>query len=268
MLLLIASCSSTKHLKEGQMLVVENNVIVNGKKARNSDIYNYIRQKPNKKSLFFFRFGTGLYNMAHPDTSTSAKNIHGFLKRIGEKPVVLREKQTEKSTTQMELFYKKSGYFYANARSEITHKRKNKKKAVVNYYINTGPQYFLRNVSYDNIEDSQLKSMAKLTELNSFIESGVPYDLDMLDLERDRLTALYKNNGYYKFSKEYIHFLADSTLNKRQVDLSVKIKHPQIKLDSTIVDLNHHKYQLRNIYIQTDFDPENALAKTDRKSVV
>mgnify|MGYP000244672556 CR=1 FL=1 len=245
------------------MLVVENNVFINGKKARNSDIYNYIRQKPNKKALFFFRFGTGLYNMANPDTSASAKNIHGFLKRIGEKPVVLLDKQTEKSTTQMELFYKKSGYFYAEAKSEVKNKRKNKKKAVVNYYINTGPQYFLRNISYENIEDPQLKSMAKLTELNNFVESGMPYDLDILDKERDRLTALYKNNGYYKFSKEYIHFLADSTLNNHEVDLSVKIKNPKVKIDSTVVDLNHYKYQFRNIYIQTDYDPENILAKTD-----
>lgn len=245
------------------MLVVENNVIVNGKNARNSDIYNYIRQKPNKKSLFFFRFGTGLYNMANPDSSAAAKNIHGFLKRIGEKPVVLLNQQTDKSTKQMELFYRNSGYFYAKARSEVKYKRNNEKKAVINYYINTGPQYFIQNISYDNIEDRQLKSMAKLTELNSFIESNMPYDLDMLDKERDRLTALYKNNGYYKFSKEYIHLLADSTLNNHKVNLSVKIKNPQLKIDSTVVDLPHYKYQLRNIYIQTDYKAENILAKTD-----
>ena len=88
------------------------------------------------------------------------------------------------------------------------------------------------------------------------IHKGEIMDMEMLQKERQRIETSMKNNGYYRFSKEYIHYEArviPSTLN---VDLTMIVKEfvegeqdPKTKLRP------HHRYRINRIYVNPDYSP-------------
>ncbi len=75
------------------------------KKALN----NYIKQKPNKKVLFW-KFYLSLYNLSNPEKE---KWLQCWLRRIGEPPVIYDEDLKEKSTEQLNLYMNNKGFYNA-----------------------------------------------------------------------------------------------------------------------------------------------------------
>lgn len=87
------------------------------------------------------------------------------------------------------------------------------------------------------------------------IKRNMNYDFDSFEAERDRITKLLKNKGYYKFSKDYIRFSIDSTLGSHQADVQITINKQELKLnDSSFANVNHQQFTIRNIYIKSLFD--------------
>ena len=91
------------------------------------------------------------------------------------------------------------------------------------------------------------------------IKKGDNYDVDILDKERDRIATLAKNDGYFKFSKEYVYDSIDSSLGSKQMDVYVNVKQvlepSQTKHDSMIY-VNHKKYSIRHVFIYPDYNSE------------
>ena len=61
LILILQSCSTTKHVPKNKSLLVKNNVIIQNDYQQNflvtkSDILNILRQKPNKKKFGFTLF--------------------------------------------------------------------------------------------------------------------------------------------------------------------------------------------------------------------
>ena len=52
------------------------------------------------------------------------------------------------------------------------------------------------------------------------IREGANYDVDVLEAERDRIDKILRNRGYFNFSKDYIIFNIDSSLNSQKVNVS------------------------------------------------
>ena len=50
-------------------------------------------------------------------------------------------------------------------------------------------------------------------------------------MERERLTSILNNNGFYGFTKDYIYYEVDSALNSKQADVSLIIKNMSIPSD-------------------------------------
>ncbi|GHT29561.1 membrane protein [Bacteroidia bacterium] len=82
------------------------------------------------------------------------------------------------------------------------------------------------------------------------------FDRDILDAERDRISNIIRNRGYYDFNKDFVYYDADSTLNSASVDLDLKLD-PFKKLlpDGKLDTLPHKKYYFNNVYIYLDYDP-------------
>ena len=49
--LIIVSCNSVKRVAEKERLLNSTTILVDGKKNRNSDLLDYVLQKPNSKTL-------------------------------------------------------------------------------------------------------------------------------------------------------------------------------------------------------------------------
>ena len=188
-----------------------------------------------------------IYNIANGGKETKLKS---WIKTtIGEEPVLLDSVQTKKTLRQLQMYLYGKGYFKASVRDSIV---RTNKKATVFYVISTDKPYTVRN-KYFNIADPAINDIVKNDDANSLVKSGKNYDEELLQKERERITAELKNRGYYFFNKEYIYFQIDSALGNNQVDVFMGIKKVN---ENTASPEDHKVYSINNIYINTDYDPK------------
>ena len=65
-LIQLVSCNSIKYVQENENLLKENTILINGKKNKDSEIENYLAQKPNRRTLGI-PLSLHLYNFGNPD---------------------------------------------------------------------------------------------------------------------------------------------------------------------------------------------------------
>ena len=117
--------------------------------------------------------------------------------------------------------------------------------------MSTGEPYVIENINYD-IKDSLLTNYLSKDSLNSLLNEGMLFDINVLDSERQRITNLLQRNGYYKFNKEYITFSADTIRGKKTVDLTLHIQ-PHKQDDGKFVN-KHPQYRINNVSFITEYD--------------
>lgn len=259
LLVIFTSCNPTKYIP-GNSALLDKNSIHFDQKAKNiskNELKDYLKQKPNKKVLGF-RFHLGLYNLSNIEKE---KWPHKWLRTIGEEPVIFDEFQTGKTSKDIKSHLVHKGYFNASVSDTVFI---NKKKARVLFNVHSGIPYTIRKINYQ-IEDTAIASIVLADTISSNIRRGQKYDVDILQQERIKIERLIRNNGYYHFSKEYIYFQADSTVDDHQLDLILIIKEFRIQTASNrIMKASHRKYKINNVFIYPGFDPQSALADPDK----
>ena len=64
-LIILNSCTTTKHVPKNKHLLIRNNIILNEEKINDFEIKKIIKQKPNKKIIGkLINFHLGIYNLA------------------------------------------------------------------------------------------------------------------------------------------------------------------------------------------------------------
>ena len=209
----LSNCSTNKHLAHEQYLLSKNIIIQNNRTIKNKETYTLIKQKPNKKIFGLIPIYLNIYNLA-----PKIDKDHYF-KKIGESPTILNHRLTKKSANQIELYYKNKGYLDARVSYKI---EKKKHKANVIYSLNTGSPYVINNVTVSpNINKNIAESIQNiLTEINL----GEIYNFNHLEEHRSILASKLQDQGFYKFNKEFIHFLADTNQITKEINLELVIK--------------------------------------------
>ena len=96
---------------------------------------------------------------------------------------------------------------------------------------------------------------------NSLLIPGDRYNEDEIDKERERITTDLKDRGYYFFNRNYITFQVDSSLSTHQTDINLYLNRENENVSSSLPVVmpvtDHQTYKLRNIYIQTDYNPKD-----------
>lgn len=254
--LLLFSCNPTKYVAEDQTLLNNNYIEIGREGLNKSDLVPYIKQKPNKR-IFGTRFHLGLYNLSNINKE---KWPHGWLRRIGEEPVIYDKYATEKSRNQLEDYVGSKGYFDSRVTDSV---RTENRKSDVFYNIDLKTPYTIRNLYYD-IADTTIKSLFFFDSVSCLIQRGEPYDVDILQAERTRFERYVRNHGFYGFSADYISFRVDSTLGSRQVNLYYEVR-GLMKMDNykRITYAAHNIYKVKNVYIYPDFVPRDVLEGGD-----
>lgn len=246
-------------MTDGEYLVNKNKISIGNKNVSNEEISSYIKQKPNRRILVFFRFHLGIYNIAHSGKEHKLLKWLGVYKMgdiIGEPPVILDTLLTNKSVKQVKLFLNSKGYFNSDVNKEIDY---NKKKAAINYIISTSEPYYIRNINY-HIDDPVLKNRIVNDTANSNIRKGAVFDADILQNERERITTKLKNDGYFFFTKEYIGYEVDSAFRQHKLDITLEVRKPVMKLEDypdSVVTTDHKVYTLNNILIYPNYSSLN-----------
>lgn len=252
--MMLFSCRSTKYVPDGKYLLEQWKVVnlepehLAHSELNKKNINSYIKQKSNK-TILGFKFHLWLYNRSNLKKENW---LNRTLRQIGEEPVIWDKDLTEKSNNQISLYLMNKGYYDAKVRDTVYF---NRKRAYVDYYIKPGQPYKIGNISY-YFEDTSLRQVVLADTLNRLFRRNSYFDVDVLQKERERLESLLKNNGYYRFSKEYVYYEADSSRSKRKIDLVVGIKKFLAHATDTVGSAFHPKYQIQNISVYPDFDPK------------
>ena len=187
------------------------------------------------------------------------KTLGEFLMNIGEAPSLIDSNKTNRSVNQILSYLNNKGYFGSTVDDTVIYpqlQKNRRQKAIQCYIIHPSQPYTLRSIAWD-IKDEGIAIAIVSDTATEYcqIKRNMNYDFDSFEAERDRITKLLKNKGYYKFSKDYIRFSIDSTIGSHQADVQITINKQELKLnDSSFANVNHQQFTIRNIYIKSLFD--------------
>ncbi|MBR5240963.1 MAG: BamA/TamA family outer membrane protein [Muribaculaceae bacterium] len=250
--MLATSCQPTKHVPQGEYLLNRVKIEVDAKDIKSQSLHPYLRQHPNHKTFGIIGLPLAFYNMS----GTKDNRWNRFMRKIGTPPVIYDSTLTEKSRSEILKAMKNKGYVEAEVAVDTVIK---KRKIKVTYKVKGNTPYRLNNVTYNIPDDTIAKySTRKDTTLN-VLKKGTRFDYYILDQERERIASVLNNRGYYSFGKEYITFVADTTVGDHLVDLEVNLlPYPIAKPDSSgIAYVKHRTYTIRDVYFYTDYNPMN-----------
>ncbi|MEP6746099.1 MAG: BamA/TamA family outer membrane protein [Bacteroidota bacterium] len=155
----------------------------------------------------------------------------------------------------------------------------------VDFTVIPGKSYKFDSIAY-RLQDSGLQKLTMSRRGGSLLKKGDPFSVEIVAAEMDRLVELFRNNGYYKFSRddltaerdtvfsalinpsldpfEQLRLLqqAKSRRNNPVMNVVVSLRNPAA--------VNHfRKYYIRNVNIYPDLDllEDSSIVKLDSVTV-
>ena len=258
--LLVSACSVTRHIPEGSYLLqkvrIETDKSVSRKERIEKDqLAKYIRQTPNKR-LLGTNFYVWLYEQAD---STKHNGWNNWKRRVGQEPVLLSTDYTERSAQNLKIFMDSKGCFASSSSFEIDTLSR-RKRAKVTYRVKQGAPYRIRSIDY-TFRDAHLEALILADTVNTLLHAGEQFDISVLDAERERITALLKEQGYYNFSVGNIEYLADTLQVPLQVGLTMIVKPHLTGYDSRgeAVYAPNMMYRVNRIRLHTEHNSTSTI---------
>ena len=248
---LFSSCSSTKHVPEGKMLLDKVKINISDPRdgVEANQLANYLRQNANHRVLGGLKLQLAFYNLSGRD---STKWLNRWIQRVGTPPVIYDSTLTAASADQLHMALNNRGY----VKNTVTYRVDAdtvKRKARVNYDVTLGDPYYIRSIAYD-IPDEELRDIILADTTKFAIHSGDLLNYNRLDEWRQQITEDLRNHGYYAFNKEYITFTADTAASSQAVDLTLNTREPY-RNDRLPYYTEHEPFYVRNVVYVTDYDP-------------
>jgi outer membrane protein assembly factor BamA len=241
----LIGCNPVKYVPENKYLLNSVKIRLDSKSVKKEDIKGYIKQRPNKR-IFGFRLHLGLYNLSNINKE---KGINKYLRTIGEEPSVWEPYATKRTVDQLKTYLVRKGYYYSSVADSVKFK---KKKADVIYFIKPGNPYLLRNVTFD-AQDSDIRKILFSDTISTLIKRKSNLDADILSNERMRIETLFKNKGYYNFSKEFIYFNVDTSFQSG-CSVAVQVNNNEVVSNKNTVTIPYKVYTIHNVSIVTESD--------------
>ena len=250
--LLLVGCSVSKFVPEGKYLLDEVHISSDNKEIKSSEMYSYVRQKPNSKWFSLVKLPMYIYCSSGKD---STKWINKILRKMGDAPRIYDARVAEETRMQILGAVQNKGYLGAQVYLE----EKIKKNRLDTYYrISSGKPYIISSIDY-NVEDYVIRDLLMNDSIHSGLKVGERFDVNQLEEERNKITQFLLNRGYYRFNKDYITFQADTVNGTYRIDLTMNIGLNNMP-NSSETSL-HRQYSIRNVnyLMDVDFSPNNGV---------
>jgi len=217
---ILASCSETKYVPEGEYLLDRVRVVSDGGETVNTnDLRAYVVKHGNSRWFSAAKLPLATYSLSGRDTT---KWLNRFLRSMGEPPELYDSVSTRQSMRNLYTQLQNMGYLRVSVDVQNTIKGK---KLTTTYRLHPGMPYYLRNVRYDIQDSAVAELLDKVTAENlQGLRKGMVFNVDNLDSERKRITQYLANRGYYRFNKDFISYRADSVEGTNEVDLTLVLK--------------------------------------------
>lgn len=160
---------------------------------------------------FMPRYKLWRYNNRFTYYSRDSMNAK-ILKHKIEKPALFDSHLVDRSSTLMKQYMENLGYFYADVQYSV--QPVSKRSVFVNYTIHAGKNYTIGRLNYQS-PDEPLRLILEANRSESMLLPGEAYTKIKCGLERDRLYKIIRNQGYFDFKADNIHFSIDTSDKER-----------------------------------------------------
>lgn len=231
--LLLSACSTTRNLPEGEVLYtgieeikVENADESKAGEATMDEIEAALAYPPNNALLGSFSlrvpfpFGLWVYNAF---VNKEGKLGKWIFRKLAAKPVLISTVNPEVRVKVARNLLNEYGYFQGESAFEVIPDEKNPRKAKLAYTITMNHPYTLDSVEYVHIRH-RADSLIDATAGERLLRTGDPFNVVRLQAERERISSMLRDNGYYYFRPDFITYQADTTLVPGRVTLRVAPK--------------------------------------------
>lgn len=287
----MVSCNATKRVNENEFLIIENTIDTGVDTINQNTLKPFLDLKPNSKFLFGIPLKLHLYNLAKPDPDSAflrwltkkpkrqkrltnllserqlknlGKSYIGLnegLKKSGQAPNILDDKKVNKSLENLKGWYYNHGWLNAKVDYNVE-KDSARKKAEIFYKVEPDQAYYIDSISR-NISSKDVDSLYKNIQSSSFIKEGQQFITENFNQERLRIESYMKNNGVYRFDREYVSFIADSIKDDaHQIDIELVIKDREVKELDTTLQYPFKVHHITQVNVFTDYtSDEKYIAK-------
>ena len=245
---ILVSCSMTKNIPEDDQLFTGLKSITyedyeqndNFTKAQ-EEVEAALATAPNGSLLgssyyrLPFSMGVSIWNHYSGKDTGFAR---WMTKTFGSQPVLMSWVNPKLRASVAQSVLRNHGYFGAIVDYE-TITQKNPKTAKISYNVMPGRMYKLDSISIVGFP-VEADSMIRATSDETYLKKGDAFVVSNLDAERQRISTLLRNNGYYYYQPGYASYLADTFVVDGKVQL-------QLKLASDIPREALHKWYIGRI---------------------
>ena len=230
--IVLAACSTTKHLPEGETLYLglkKVNIVNEDKSpaAENAleEVNGAISIAPNNAIFvnpnvrFPIPFGLWIYNRFERYEKGFG---HWIFKKLAAKPVLISTVNPDTRVKVATNLLRDYGYFNGKVAYQVDSTR-NPRAVKLSYDINMGKPYFIDTLEYRGFS-AYADSLIKANLSGRLVNKGDHFNVVTLNSERDRIIDLLRNYGYYYARSEFITFYADTLKNPGHVCIRMQPK--------------------------------------------
>lgn len=221
--ILLAACSTTKNLPEGELLytgqlpmVIKNDTATSVGETAIEEVEAALATAPNNSFMGSssirtpLPFGLWFYNAF----SKSEKGIGKWIfNHFAADPVLLSNVNPDIRVQAARNILRDYGYFNGSIKYDTIHDKKDSLKVKIKYTVDMQKPYLIDTVLHKDFSRRTLRLIER-SYANSMLKSGTQFNVNDLNEERTRISNLLRNTGAYYFRPDYMIFQADTTITE------------------------------------------------------
>ena len=227
-----SGCRVARYTTGDDAVLSRVDISVDGVPSQNDQLRMAMQQKPYRRTFGFLPISAWIW---HPDTISA---WHRFRRRLGSEPALYDEAKAHRTDMAMQRVMVQKGYLDARVAHQVTRRHG---KAYLHFDVTTGRPRRLSRVIY-TVPDSAMRRIIDGDASARQLRVGQLLDQQRLENERQRLTALMRELGYWDFDKEHISYLADTLAGSGEVDLTC------------VLSGEHHPWRIRQVHFITNYN--------------
>lgn len=226
MIAFLTACSTTKNLPEGEVLytgikkivVDEKDESKYGKEAL-SEVESALKYPPNNALLgsstirFPLPVGLWIYNAF---VNKEGKVSKWIFNRFAAKPVFISTVNPDVRTKVAYNLLRENSYFDGYTSYEVVPDKKNERKAKIQYYVEMDHGYTYDSIQYVR-QRHAMDTLIRANMHDRVFKEGDHFNVVDMQAERNRLSAIMRNHGFYYFRPDFLVFQADTTITPGKV---------------------------------------------------
>ncbi|MDR1644653.1 MAG: BamA/TamA family outer membrane protein [Tannerellaceae bacterium] len=226
-------CSTTRHLPEGETLYtgIRQTAVEgyheSGTARRALDEAEAALAYPPNNALFGsssvrmpLPVGLWMYNAF---VRKEGKTGKWLFDKLAAQPVFLTAVNPDVRVAIARNILREHGYFDASVSYEILPDAKDPRKAGLEYRIEMNHLYTYDSIRYVR-SGATSDSLIQAARQESLLRAGAPFNVAVLEAERQRISSLLRTHGFYYHRPEFVVYQADTLISPGKIWLRVSRK--------------------------------------------